>query len=386
VNLAGLVVRDLMRNPLRLALTVLAATIGVLAFIFLQTVIDLWYAGVAQSKPDRLAVRNKISITQNLPLSYLQRIQAIPGVSAVTFGGWFGGRRSERARDFFPTFFVEPSTYLKIFDEYVAPSEQIAAWAADPCGAMVGEVLGERYGWKVGDRVTLQGDIYPGTWTFTVRGIYRGKDPRADTTGLAFGYRCLNEKLPADRKDQVGFFSVRVDDPARSIEVAANIDGMFANSAYQTKTESERTFQLGFVAMSSAILTAVRIVAYVILAIMLLVVGNTLAMGVREKTVDLATLRALGFQRRHIAGLVLSESAVIGVLSAALGTMAAPPMISGFIEQVSKVFGPMPKVAVTPLTFALGAGASIVVGLAAGLLPAIKAARLPVAEGLRRIA
>jgi putative ABC transport system permease protein len=171
VTFARLIVRDLLRNRLRLLLTVVAATIGVLAFVFLQTVIDLWYAGVAHAAADRLAVRNRTSLTQTLPLSYLERIQAIPGVSAVTFGGWFGGMKSESQRDFYPNFFVDSATYLKVYSEYIASPQEVSAWLADPCGAMVGRDLAKRFGWKAGDRISLRETIYPGTWDFTVRGV-----------------------------------------------------------------------------------------------------------------------------------------------------------------------------------------------------------------------
>ena len=160
---------------------------------------------------------------------------------------------------------------------------------------------------------------------------------------LAFGYRCLNEKLPEAQKNQVNIFSVRVDDPARSAQVSGDIDAMFSNSPYETRTESERAFQLGFVAMTSAILVAIRTVSFVILLIILLVVANTLALGVREKTVDFATLKALGFRSRHILVLVMWEALAIGGLAAALGILAAPPLIRIFIHAVEAQFGAFPE-------------------------------------------
>jgi putative ABC transport system permease protein len=251
---------------------------------------------------------------------------------------------------------------------------------------MIGRELATRFGWKPGDRVSLKGSIFPGTWDFTVRGIYDGKTPNVDTTVMVFGFRCLNERVPQARKDRVGYFAVRVDDPFRSAGVGSAIDALFENSAYETKTESERAFQLGFVAMSSAILAAVRIVSYVILGIILLVVANTIAMGVREKTVDLATILALGFRRWHVVGLVLAESAVIGVAGAALGIVGAPFVTRAFGRIVSQSFGAFPEPVLSPETLALSASAAVLVGLLAGAVPAIRAARLPLAEGLRRIA
>jgi putative ABC transport system permease protein len=386
VTLARLALKDLLRNPTRLALTVLATGIGVLAFVFLQTVISVFYSGLALTQPDRLAVRSKISITQPLPLAYRRRIESVPGVTRITYAGWFGGRIGEGREDFFATFYVDKPTYLKVYDENIVPPEQFAAWLADPCGAIAGEALRRRFGWEIGDRVTLKSDVFPGEWTFTIRGFYTGRTPQVDTTAFAFGYRCVNERLPAELRDFVGLYTIVVDDPARSAQVAAQIDAMFVNSAYPTLTESERSFQMSFIAMSSAILTAVRVVAYGVLLILLLVVGNTLAMNVREKTVDLATLRALGFQRRHVATLVLAESLTLGLAGAAVGLLLAPPVIDGFTRVISESFGPVGNVVITGPTYALALGASVGVALLAGLLPALRAAQLPVAEGLRRIA
>mgnify|MGYP001218409533 CR=1 FL=1 len=386
MTFATLVVRDVRRNPLRLLLTVLATGIGVLAFVFLRTVIDLWYSGVETAQPDRLAVRSKTSITQPLPLSYLQRIQAVPGVTDVTFAGWFGGRISEGMKDFFPNVYVDQTSYFRVYDELLAPEDQVRAWVADPCGAMIGRKLADRFGWKTGDRVSLKGTIFPGTWDFVVRGVYEGKTPNVDTTVMAFGFRCVNERVPSARKDQVGYFAVRVDDPSRSAEVAAAIDAEFANSPYETTTESERAFQLGFVAMSGAILAAVRIVSYVILGIILLVVANTIAMGVRERTAELATLLALGFRRRHVVELVLADSAVITASGAVLGLVAAPFVARAFGRIVARSFGTFPDPVVSWQTLVLSAVAALAVGLLAAVWPAVRASRLVLAEGLRRVA
>lgn len=386
MTLVSLAVKDLFRNPLRLGLTVLAAAVGILAFVFLRTVIDVWYAGVANARSDRLIVRNQASITSYLPLAYLPRIAAIPGVGAITYVGWFGGRIGDSPRDFFPNYYVDPATYLRVFDEFLLDPAARAAFEADPCGAVVGRALADRFGWKVGDRVTLAGTVFPGTWDFTVRGIYEGARPGTDTTAMAFPYRCVNERVPDDRKDRVGYFAVRIDDPARSAAIARTIDRTFASSPDETRTESERAFQLGFVAMSGALLAAIRVVGYVILAILLLVVGNTLAMGVREKTVDLATMRALGFRPRHVVTLVLVESLGIGLLGAAAGIAGAPPVIRAFGRVVARRFGPVPELSPSPGTLALALGAALLVGLVAGAWPAARAARLGVAEGLRRVA
>lgn len=386
MTFAGLAARDLRRNPLRLLLTILAGAVGVTAFVFLQTVIDIFYSGARSAQVDRLIVRNKAAFTQLLPLSYLARIAAVPGVDEVTYQGWFGGTISESQRDFFPNFYVDPTTFLTVYDEYELTPEQSSAFQRDPCGAVAGRELTERFGWEVGDRVVLKGTVFPGDWELTLRGILESKQPDVPTDVLYFGYRCLNERLPEQLRNRVGIYGVRVNNPSRSTQVAASIDAMFSSSAYPTRTESERAFRLGFVAMSSAIVAAVRVVSYVILLIILLVISNTLAMGVRERAVELATLRAIGFRRRRVVWLVLAESATIGLFSAALGLAAAPLLIKGFSRLVEAQFGRFPDQVLRPSTLVIAGGASVLVALAAGAIPALLAVRPQVAEGLRRVA
>jgi putative ABC transport system permease protein len=381
-----LVWKDLLRNPLRLGLTVLAGAVGVMAFIFLRTVVDLFYVGAASAQADRLFTRSKASITGDLPLSYLSRIAAVPGVSDITFYGFFGGRYGESQKDFFGSAFVDPPSFMKVFDEVVVPPEQVADFSADPCGALIGKDLAARHGWKVGERVTLKGTIYPGDWTFTVRGIYDVRSGGMDTSSFFFGYRCLNEKMPEERKDRVGAFLMRVEDPSRSALVSSTVDAMFANSPYPTRTESERAATLGFISMLSAIITAVQVVSTVILLIILLVIGNTLAMSVRERTRDLATLRAMGFKSGRVVMLVLFESLVIGLASAVLGVLISPPLINGFVSAVGSQMGGLPKDFMRESTLLLGALAALVVALLAGAIPALRAVRISVAEGLRKVA
>lgn len=381
-----LVWKDLLRNPLRLFLTVLAGSVGVMSFIFLRTVVDLFYSGAASAQADRLFTRSKVSITEELPLSYMSRISAVPGVSDITFYGFFGGRYGESQKDFFGTAFIDPHSFMRVFTEVVVPPEQVTAFETDPCGALIGKDLAKRYGWKPGDKVTLKGTIYPGNWDFTVRGIYDVSSGGLDTSSFFFGFRCLNEKLPEARKDRVGAFMVRVQDPSRSVAVATAIDGMFANSPYPTRTESERAATLGFISMLSAIITAVKVVSTVILLIILLVIGNTLAMSVRERTRDLATLRAMGFKSGRVVMLVLVESVAIGLASAVLGVLVAPPLVKGFALAVGPQMGGLPKNFMRESTLLLGGLAALGVSLLAGAIPALRAIRISVADGLRKVA
>lgn len=374
-----------MRNPLRLSLTVLAGAVGVTAFVFLRTVVGLFYAGAELAQADRLVVRHKVSLINYMPLSHVQRIASLPEVRQVAFMGWFGGRYGESQRDFFPSMYVDPDSFLSVYDELTVPPEQLAAWRADPCGALVGRDLVERFGWRLGERVTLRGDIYPGEWTFTVRGIYGVRRSGVETNNFYFGYRCLNERLPQEQQDQVSWLYVRVKDPSRASAVAAQIDALFTNSPYPTKAESERAFTLGFLAMYSAILTALQVVSVVVLLILLLVIGNTLAMSVRERARDLATLRALGFHVWRVVALVLAESALIGLASAGLGLAVSPQLVRLFVAAVGSQFGGLSAATVRPQVLGVAGLSVLVVALVAGVAPAWRAARLPVAEGLRKV-
>ncbi|MFY0576728.1 ABC transporter permease [Cystobacter fuscus] len=380
-----LVWKDLLRNPLRLGLTVLAGGVGVMAFIFLRTVVDLFYVGAAAAQADRLLTRSKVSITEDLPLAYLPRIAAVPGVSDVTFYGFFGGRYGESQKDFFGSAFVDPPSFMKVFDEVSVPPGR---WPPSRRTRAVRSLArtGGALRLEGGDRVTLKGTIYPGDWTFTVRGVYDVRSGGMDTASFFFGFRCLNEKLPKERRDRVGAFLLRVEDPSRSALVSSSVDAMFANSPYPTRTESERAATLGFISMLSAIITAVQVVSTVILFIILLVIGNTLAMSVRERTRDPATPRAMGFKSGRVVMLVLFESLVIGLASAALGVLIAPPLINGFISAVGSQLGGVPKDFMRESTLLLGALAALGVSLLAGAIPALRAVRISVAEGLRKVA
>jgi putative ABC transport system permease protein len=385
VTFARLVLKDLLSAPLRLSLTILSGAIGVFAFAFLQTTLRLFALSVEAAEADRLIVRSKTSIIQPLPLSYLPRIAAVPGVRLITHQNWFGARLGEATEQQFASFTVDSPTFLAVYPELLLPREQRAAFEEDPCGAIAGEDLARRYGWKVGGRVVLQGTIYPGDWEVNVRGIYRAERPGVDTTVLYLGYRCLNERLPRGEKNRVGVFALRIDDPSASNEIASAIDGMFANSPYETRTESERAFISGFLAMSSAIVTAIRTVSFVVLGILLLVVSNTLAMGVREKAVQLATLKALGFRSRAAVWMVIAQALIIGAAAAAAGLAAAPAIISAFVAAVEQQIGPMGPVGLDAATALLSVLAVSVVSLLAAAAPAIRVARLQVAEGLRRV-
>src|SRR5512135_1818346 len=242
--------KNAFRNKLRTSLTLLGITIAILAFGLLRTVISAWYAGVEASSASRLVTRNAISIIFTLPFSYKDRIRQIDGVKIVSWGSWFGGIYIDE-KNFFANFAVDPKTYFELYPELILPPDQKAAFIRDRKGFVAGRKLAERFGWKLGDTVTLRGTIFPGQWDFVMRGIYKGRDKTVDETTFLFQWDYLNEKMkkisPA-RADQIGFYMIGVTRPDIAADVALKIDSTFKNSIAETLTETEKAFQLGWIA------------------------------------------------------------------------------------------------------------------------------------------
>ena len=382
--LLRLLFRNAFRHKLRTALTVCGMAVAVLAFSLLRTVIAAWYAGVAASSANRLITRNAISLVFSLPLSYKDRIRGVEGVKTVSYGNWFGAYYVEQ-KNFFANFAVEPRTYLELYPEYLIPPEQREAFFRDRKGCVVGRKLARRFNWRVNDTVPLIGTIFPGNWDFVVRGIYDGRDDTIDDTQFFFHWDYLNETLKrtvARRADQVGFYIVGLSDPDRAAATAAVIDAVFKNSFAETLTETERAFQMSFVSMSEAILTAIRLVSLVIIVIIMAVVANTMAMSVRERLGEYAVFKTLGFHGRYLAGMILGESLFITGLGGLLGLLLTFPAAEGFRRAVGTWF---PVFRVEPETIYLGIAATLIVGVVAAVLPVWRVTTVRIAEGLRRI-
>jgi putative ABC transport system permease protein len=382
-----MLLRSAFRNRFRTVLTIVGIAVAVMAFSFLRTVTDSWNVGVEASAQDRLATRHKISITMQMPRTYYDRIiNNVKDVSGLTFANWFGAVYPKDERSFFANIAVDTDTYFQVYSEVVVPPDQLAAWKADPAGAIVGEVLAAKYGWKVGDRVTLTGTIYPGDWTFNVRGLYTTTNKAFDKSSFFFHWKYLNEGVPEIRKEEIGWFGVRVNDPSRGAAVARAIDKLFESSEAETLTESERAFNLSFLSMYSAVFTAMDVVSLVILLIMTMIVGNTIAMGVRERTHEYGILRAVGFKPEHLVFFIFGESLLITALGGGLGLLLAWPMVNGFGKFIEDNLGSFfPYFAISTATVILAAVLSLVVGFVSATVPAWTAARLPVTSALRRL-
>jgi putative ABC transport system permease protein len=377
--------RNAFRHKLRSLLTICGMVVAILAFCLLQTVIDAWYAGVAASSSTRLVTRNAISLVFSLPLYYRERIRQVDGVTTVSYGNWFGGYYQD-PKNFFANFAIEPRTYLELYPEYQFPEADKAAFLRDRKATAVGRKLAERFGWKVGDQVTLKGTIFPGDWPLNLRAIYQGRDKTVDESQLFFHWDYLNETLKKTaprRADQVGFYIVGVHDPGAAAQTAVAIDSLFRNSTAETLTETEKAFQLSFVAMSETIITVIRLVAIVVIIIILVVVANTMAMSVRERLWEYAVMKTLGFGGGQIAILILGESLVITLLGGVLGILLTFPVAQAFADSVGNFF---PTFNIARLTLYEALAAAMTVGVLAALLPARQAVGVRIAEGLQRIA
>jgi putative ABC transport system permease protein len=382
-----LMVKNALRHKLRTALTVLGLTVATLSFGLLQTVVNAWYAGANAASNTRLITRNAISLIFPLPLSYESRIRGIEGVAHVGYGNWFGGIYKD-PKNFFPQFAISGRSYLEISPEFVLNDEERAAFLRDRRGAVVGRKLANQYGFKVGDIIPLTGTIFPGQWEFVVRGVYDGRDATTDTSQMFFHWDYLNESLlkttPATsgQHNQVGFYVVQIDDPDNAATISNAVDAQFRNSLAETLTETEKAFQLGFVSMSQAIVTAIRIVSFVVILIIMAVMANTMAMSARERMAEYATLKALGFGPRFLALLIFGESLLIALAGAALGVVLLFPAADAFSAKMGTLF---PVFEITPQTMMLQFVAAIAVGIAAAVLPALRSMRLNIVDGLRSI-
>ncbi len=382
MTLAGLALRNaFLRNKTRSGLTVLGVVIAAVAFLFLRTVLTAWYASSDASAADRVVTRNAISIINPLPLSYADRIKQVPGVTHVNWSNWFGGIYKDR-KNFFAQFAIDAPSALEVFNlRFLEGSKD--DWLKDRNACVVGRNLAQRFGWKVGDTIPLFSEIYPGDWKFRVAGIIDSPDDESVSGVMYFHWARLNESLPERIKNSVGVFTSTIANASESPRVSRDIDALFANSDNETHTETEKAFRLQFVSGSSAILTALQVVSAVILVIMALILGNTLAMGLRERTGELGVLRAIGFLPRHVRALAVAEGALLGAIGGLAGCLLARPIIHAVGKFAASV-GFLSNVTYTlPMAIATIAVAAFI-GAAASALPAARAARMQIVEALRR--
>jgi len=381
-----LLLRNAFRHKLRTLLTIIGLVVAIMTFGLLRTLIDAWYAGVEASSSTRLITRNAVSLTFPLPLSYTQRIKGIEGVDTVSWANWFAGiYQSER--NFFPTFAVRADTYLQLYPEYVLPDDQKRDFLRDRQGVVVGQKLADRFGWKVGDAIPLRGTIYPGTWNFTLRGIWHGAQANTDENQLLLHWDYINEavkqRFGSTRGDSVGLYVVGISQPENAALISRQIDALFENSRAETLTETESAFQLSFVSMSDALLSAIQAVSLIIVGIIMVVMANTMTMTARERLAEYATLKALGFPPGFVVRLLFGESLLIAVLGGLLGVAATWPVTQVIASQLGAF---LPTFQITRTTVGLQLVAALVVGLVAAAWPAWRMSRIDIVQGLRHVA
>jgi len=384
MDLIRLIIRNVFRHRLRSILTILGVIVAMLAFGMLRTLVDAWYVGVDSASANRLITRNKISLIYSLPLAYRHRILQVPGVTGVGHGLWYAGVYKDK-KNFFAQFAISGIDYLKLYPEFLLPETAKSAFERERNAAIAGRKLADRFGWKVGDVIPLMGTIYPGNVELVLRGIYDGARKNVDETAFFFRWDYLNEMLKKsapDRADRTGWYLIHVKDAEAAAEVSDEIDALFKNSLAETLTETEKAFQMGFVAMTDAIVGAIKVISVVVIGIILLVLANTMAMTARERSVEYAVLKTLGFSPRFIFALIAGESVAIALIGGIVAALLSFPTGQIFQSQLEAF---LPVFEIENATLALMVGASIVIGLAAAVPPAVRACRMGISEGLRHV-
>jgi putative ABC transport system permease protein len=390
MTLVGIAARNVLRSKTRAFMTIAAVAITLFVFVLLRTVQVAWTAGADYAAKDRLGTRHKVSFVLPLPKNYIDKLRAEQdrlGITKTTWINWFGGVIEGREQEFFATMAVEAETFLGVYDEIQISPEARESWLANRRGALVGDVLAKKFGWKPGDKVVLSGTIFPGEYEFEVSGIYTATRKSVDRSTFWFHWTYFNESVPERSRNQIGWIVSRVDDPARTAQISKEVDLLFDDRGDQTITMSERALANSFLGMFSAILAALNIVSVVILAIMLLILGNTIAMSVRERTNEYGMMRAIGFMPRHIAIAVVGESVTVGLVGGLLGLLlsdlfinkAAGPWLEENMGGFFPYFGIAGSTAVAAITLA------VLLGAIAAVIPATRAARLNTVEALRRV-
>jgi len=385
VELLKLLFRNALRHKLRSLLTILGVAVAVMAFALLRTVVTAWYAGVEASSANRLITRHAVSFVFTLPLAYRDRIAQVPGVDQVTYASWFSGVYIDK-NQFFARLAVDSETFFDVYPEFLIEPKQFEIFKRERNACIIGVDIAKRYNLKIGDIMPIEGDVFPGQWEFVVRGIYQPRDQTTDPATMMFHYKYLDERIRQEmpaRSGEIGWYIVRINDPEQSATVSQDIDKLFANSRAETKTETERAFQQNFLSAASAVITAMNVMSFVIIGIILLVVANTMVMAARERTHEYAVLKALGFSGPQMFFLIAGESLILSTLGSAIGLAITFPAVDGFQAALPK--GWFPVFYIKPETILMGTVSGFLVGLIAALIPIRRVLTTRIVEGLRHV-
>jgi putative ABC transport system permease protein len=373
---------NLFRKKTRLLLTVGSFTVALFLFGLLALVRLAFSAGVNVAGADRLVVIDRVSIIQSLPMSYRDTILHIPGVKRVTFDNWFGGIYQDQ-KNAFPQFAIDVENQREVYPELQVPDDQWNVFVKDRQGAIVGASTAKRFGWKVGDHIPIKGTIFPGTWQFNIDGIYHGRLPGNDETQFWFQWNYLEESLPDALKGQAGWYTVKIEKPEDSVRISKAIDSGFANSPHETHTDTEKQFAAGFAKQIGNIAFLVVAIGSIVFFTLLLVTGNIMAIAVRERTVELAVLKAIGFSDRLVMVLVMAESLLVAAVGGLLGLSLAKGLT--ILLNLSPIGNFLPISYLPSSVLIVGLGLALAFGAVGGFLPALGALRLRVVDALRRV-
>jgi putative ABC transport system permease protein len=382
MTLGSFVVRSAFRNKRRSLLTMVSIGFSLLLLTLMICIWRSFYVDqVAPEAARRLIVRDRVSLAFFLPAYYREKVRAVTGVTAVAPLTWFGGRYiDDRPEHFFAQVATDPDEYLKVASDKITPPDQVKAWQQDRAGALVDVTLANKYGWRIGDRIHLQGNIFPANLDLTIRAIYHRDPPQ---NALYFNAKYLEEAVPWF-KGQAGWYAAQIDSAEHVSEASRTIDDMFRNSPLQTKTESEKAFQLGFVASLGNVKAFILSICGAVVFAIMLVSANTMAMSVRSRTREVAVLKTLGFTKQRVLSIFVSESVALAVLGGLLGILVAIPVISGMTRSFIG-FGIPLNMKVNAPTAGLAMLVAVVLGIVSGYLPAYKASRMNIVDGLRHI-
>jgi putative ABC transport system permease protein len=379
VKFLHLVLANLGRHKRRTFLTTTSVALALFLFASLRTVITTLQAAAQFGSARRLVSTNATGIVFPLPLNYGNKLRAVPGVNAVSWANWFGGKYGDNKR-FFAQFAVDPESYLDMYPEISLPEDQKQAFFRERSAAIIGRRLVDLFGWRLGQDVTIQGTIFPGDWTFTIRGIYTPTDAVINDDMLLFRHDYFEERL--GRPGVAGWYVLRIDDANQAAPIAKTIDDQFRNSNAATKTGTEQAFNASFATMWGNVSLLMGTIGMAVVFAILLVTANAMMMSARERIREVAVLKTIGFSDRTLFGLIMLEAALITLTGALVGLGGAKLLYKSTNFNAG---GFLPGFDVTLATLLLGAGVALLLMLASGLVPALQAARLPVVQALRRV-
>jgi putative ABC transport system permease protein len=374
-----LVLANLGRHKRRVFLTIASVALALFLFASLRTVVTTLNRSAQFGSARRLIVQNATGLVFPLPLSYANRLKADKGISAVSWANWFGGRYGDGKR-FFANFAVDPESYLAMYPEISLPEDQRQAFIKERSSAIIGRRLIDVFGWKLGQNVTLQGTIFPGDWTFTIRGVYSPTDAVINDDMLLFHHDYLEERI--GRPGIAGWYIVEITDPTNSAGMAKMVDDQFRNSSAPTKTGTEQAFNASFATMWGNVSLLMGTIGMAVVFAILLVTANAMMMSARERTKEVAVLKTIGFSDRRLFGMVMLEAGIITLVGAVIGLGGAKLLYKASNFNAA---GFLPGFDVTTSTLIQGAVVALLLMLASGLVPAIRAARLPVVQALRTV-